>query len=93
MKPKLIHIVLCATMILCIGNAAMGQSDPATITKTIGGLHVISVELGEKLCVMLEVNNPYDEPVLVVDNLGSTLKYMAGTCTLDGVSLTPTHTK
>jgi hypothetical protein len=90
MKPIFLHIVLCAAMILCIGNVALGQDGPATITKTIDSLKIISAELGDKLYVKLEVNNPYSNPVLVDDNLGSALKYIAGTCMLDGTSLTPT---
>jgi hypothetical protein len=90
MKPTLLRIVLCAAMILCIGNAARGQVTQATITKTIDGLKKISAELGDILCVKLEVNNPYSNPVLVDDDLGSALRYIAGTCMLDGASLTPT---
>ena len=93
MKAILIHIGLCAAMILCVSDVALSQVGPATITKTVGvpPLHMITVELGEKLCVKLEVNNPYSNPVLVDDNLGSALKYIAGTCMLDGASLMPTH--
>jgi hypothetical protein len=90
MKPILLHIVLCAAMILCISNAVLGQSGSATITKTVEGLHMITVELGDKLSVKLQVNNPYSNPVLVNDDLGSALKYIAGTCMLDGAYLTPT---
>ncbi|MHC4352643.1 MAG: hypothetical protein ACYS0H_07990 [Planctomycetota bacterium] len=97
MKPTLLHIVLCAAVILCIGNTALGQSivdsEPvlkATIAKTIEGREEMSAFLGDVLCVKLVVENPYTGPVLVVDNLHSAFTYMPGTCMLDGVCVTPT---
>lgn len=79
-------------MILCVGNAAISQAT-VTITKTIESQdkswEQISATLGDILCVKLVVCNPYGGPVLVVDNLGSACTYMAETCKLDGISLTP----
>jgi hypothetical protein len=98
MKPKHLQIVLCAAMILCVGNAAMGQiTEPviedvqATITKTVQDLKEMSAYLGDILCVKLVVDNPYPGPVLVVENLGSPFTYMNGSCTLDGACTTPTN--
>jgi hypothetical protein len=85
-------------MILCIGNAAMGQiTEPvveevqATISKTVQGLEEMSAYLGDILCVKLVVDNPYPVPVLVIENLGSPFTYMGGSCTLDGASVAPTN--
>ena len=77
-------------MILYINGAVLGQGGSATITKTIEGLNMISAELGDKLCVKLEVKNPYTNPILVDDDLGGALKYIVGTCLLDGAYLTST---
>jgi len=96
MKTTLLHIALYAAMILCIGNPALGQiTEPileevqATITKTVQDSEQISAYLGDILSVKLVVDNPYDGPVLVVDNLNSAFTYMNGSCTLDGACLEP----
>jgi len=96
MKTILLHITLRAAMILCIGNAALGQiTEPvmddiqATITKTVQDSEEISAYLGDILCVKLVVDNPYCGPVLVVDNLNSAFTYMDESCTLNGVCMKP----
>lgn len=99
MKTILLHIALCAAVILCIGNAAPCQSiedgEPvlediqATITKTVEGREQISAYLGDILCVKLVVENPYDVPILVVENLNNAFTYMNGSCMLDSTCVEP----
>jgi hypothetical protein len=56
---------------------------PATITKTVDP--VGTVELGDHLDVELDVNNPYDNPVTVVDEIPDGLAYIPGTFYIDSV--------
>lgn len=91
MKTTIPRSVLFVAVLLCLGHASLGE---AAITKTmvIGDKEYewISAKLGDRVCVKLTVDNGDSNPVLVEDELGSALRYMAGTCELDGIPLTPT---